>query len=281
MRNVGATLAAALAALLSGCILDRTAGGTGVGNPTKGSVTVAMVATDTAPAGKAAAGEAASKTAATGRNPDGSFTIRDAGGTAFTIKSGYANVGRIRIALPDSLDCNDADETDCESGEVKLPGPWVSDLMTGKWIPDPGSVSIPVGSYRSLDVRLEAQDKVVAGAPDLGKHSLVIGGTFAYAGRIDRPFRIALDFDEDARFESSSGFSVDSGENAITLALDIAQWMSTADLTACLDAGSLPLDALGGFSLEKGHGCDLEQALKDAVKASGSVHEENHEGKDP
>lgn len=285
MRNLHATLAAAAAAaLLSGCIVDRTAGATGVGNPAKGSVTVALVAVDTAsaaapsPAAKAAAGSAG---AASARNPDGSFEIRDAGGTVFTVRTGYANVGRIKIALPDGMDCSEADETACEAGEARLEGPWVSDFMTGKWIPDPGAARIPVGAYKRLEVRLEAQEKVAAGAPDLGRHSLVFGGTFAWSGRTDRPFRVALDFDEEERFEAPSGIAVDSGATAITIALDIARWMSRANLTACLENGSLPLDAAGGFELGKDGACNLGQELKDAIKASGSVRGERKDGKNP
>lgn len=282
MRNVRATLArvprlalaaGALAACLTGCLVDRTAGGTGVGNPAKGSVTVAMVAEDPAPVAKATA---SSGTLA--RNPDGSFDIRDAGGSVFTVRTGFANVGRIRIALPDGIGCSEADETACESGEVRLDGPWVSDLMTGKWIPDPGSVRIPVGAYKRLEVRLEAQNKAAAGAPDLGRHSLVFGGTFAWSGRSDRPFAVALDFDEDERFESPAGFAVADGSTAITIALDIARWLSQADLTACLENGSLALDSAGGFSLGKDSGCGVGQELKDAIKASGTVRGEHGAG---
>jgi hypothetical protein len=270
MRNVHATLAAGALALLTGCIFDgRTAGATGVGNPTKGSVTVAMVALDSLPPAKAAG-----KAAAAVRNPDGSFDIRDAEGTVFTVRSGYANVGRLRIALPDSLDCSDDGENECASGEVTLRGPWVSDLMTGTWSPDPGAVKLPVGAYRQVEVRLEAQEDRHAAGPDLSRHSLIFAGTFTWRGRADRPFSIALDFDEDIRFESAGALAVDTGSNALTIALDIAAWLSRADITACLEDGSLALDASGGFSFEKGRGCGVEQQVKDAVKASGSVREE-------
>lgn len=278
MRNLHATLAAGIAAaILSGCVLDRSAGATGVGNPTKGSVTVALVAVDTAPAAAAPA-KAAAKTAVPNRNPDGSFDIADAGGTVFTIRSGYVNVGRIKIALPDGVDCSEANETACESGEASIEGPWVSDLMTGKWTPDPGAVRIPVGSYKRLDVRLEAQDKVAAGAPDLARHSLVFGGTFSWSGRSDRPFTVALDFDEDERFESPTAFTVSEGNTAITINLDIARWLSQANLTDCLENGSLPLDSAGGFAFGKDGGCGLEQEMKDAIKASGTVRGEHEDG---
>ncbi len=281
MRNMYAILAcAAFAALAAGCVADREAGSTGVGNPAKGSVTVALVAVDSAPAAapkatwgaaKNGSGPASSGTSASTRNPDGSFDIRDAAGTVFTVRSGYANVGRIRIALPEGMDCSDADETACESGEARLEGPWVSDLLTGKWSPDPGSARIPVGGYRRVEVRLESQDRSPEGIPDLARHSLVFNGTFAYADRADRPFSIALDFDEETRFESPSGFTIGEGSNAITIGLDIGRWLSRTDLTACLDDGSLPLDADGGFRLEKGRGCEVEQDLKDAIKSSGSL----------
>lgn len=281
MRNVYVTLAcAAVAAVTAGCVSDRTAGATGVGNPAKGSVTVALVAVDSAPAAapktagtaaKAGAESAPARSSAATRNPDGSFDIRDAGGTVFTVRSGYANVGRIRIALPEGMDCSDADETACESGEARLEGPWVSDLLTGKWSPDPGSARIPVGGYSRVEVRLESQEKTSEGIPDLARHSLVFNGTFAYGDRADRPFSIAVDFDEEERFESPSGFAIAEGANTITIALDIGRWLSLTNLTACLEDGSLPLDDDGGFRLEKGRGCEVEQELKDAIKGSGSL----------
>jgi hypothetical protein len=278
MHNLHVTLAAGIAAaILAGCVLDRSAGATGVGNPTKGSVTVALVAVDTVPTVPPPA-KAAAKTGVAARNPDGSFDITDAGGTVFTIRSGYVNVGRIKIALPDGVDCSEADETACESGEARIEGPWISDLMTGKWTPDPGAVRIPVGAYKRLEVRLEAQDKVAAGAPDLGLHSLVFGGTFAWSGRSDRPFTVALDFDEDERFESPTGFAVSEGNTAITIDLDIARWLAQANLTACLENGSLPLDSEGGFAFGKDGGCGLEQEMKDAIKASGTVLGEHEDG---
>lgn len=276
MRNPasGAILCALTALALSGCLGDRLAGGTGVGNPTKGSVTVALIATD-----PAAAGGAPAKTAAGVRNPDGSYPIADAGGTVFTVRRSFANVGRIKIALPAGVDCSDADGTACEAGEVKLEGPFAADLLAGTWTPDPGALLIPVGSYRRMDVRLSAQGKIPAAGPDLSGHSLTLSGTFAYAGRSDRPFLIALDFDEDARFESDSGFILAEGSNRLSVVLDIGQWLSQADITACLDSGALPLDADGGISMTAGKDCGLGKTVKDAIKRSGKLRGERLEGR--
>lgn len=265
-RMAAAAACAALAA--AGCLDDRSAGATGVGNPTKGSVTVALVATGTPAAGKFGAYPL---------NPDGSYTIRDAGGTAFTVRTSLANVGRLDISLPEGKACKDADETPCEAGEVRLNGPFVADLLTGSWAPDPGSLRIPVGDYTRLDVRLEAQEKPGNGAPDLGGRSLVMKGTFEHAGRADRPFSIELDFDEEARFQSDSSITVREGINRITVALDIAKWLSQADLTACLADGTLPLDAEGGFTLTGDDCRGVARSIKEDIKASGRLHGEHDE----
>ncbi|MDB5051194.1 MAG: hypothetical protein JWO30_4265 [Fibrobacteres bacterium] len=255
------------AALLAGCLGERVAGGTGVGNPTKGSVTVALQA--------ASGQDALAKPGATQpRNPDGTFSVTDAGGTVFTIRSALANVGRVRLQLPEGIVCKDADETECESGEVSIPGPFVADLMTGGWQPDPGVVRIPVGEYRRMDVRLEAMEKGATGTdPDLPGHSMVVKGSFDYAGKADRSFSLALDFDEDARFENLAGLGVEAeGLNRLIVLLDVEQWLAKANITGCLDDKSLSLDAQGGLHVDKENACPgLENILKDAIKGSGNL----------
>ncbi len=268
-------LAASL--LIAGCLSERTAGSTGVGNPVQGSVTVALLAEEpAAPAAKAGARAFSGRqTGNAVRNPDGSFDIRDLGGTLFTVRTGFANVGRIKFALPAGLDCTDADESPCEANEVSIEGPWVADLMAGSWAPEFEPLRLPVGDYRRLDVRLEGREDDQPGGIGLDRHSLVFGGTFAYAGRADRPFSIALDFDEDARFESDTAFTVAPGVNQAIVSLDIALWLSRADLTSCLEEGDLPLDAEGGFALDRDSHCDLEQELKEAIKNSGRLRGES------
>ncbi len=291
--NLGLAAMALGATLLGGCNSENQAGGTGVGSPTKGTVTVAMVASDTVPvlgktsgtgnkyAAKIAAFGSSNLSAMSGtRNPDGSFEIRDASGTVFTVRNGWVNLRHIRFKLPEGLNCTDADGTACENSEARIEGPWVSDLMTGMWTPDPGTIALPTGEYRHLSVRMESQERTDSNAPDLNRHSLVFSGTFAFKGRADRPFTIALDFDEDVSFESTSGFSVATGDNQVTIALNIGEWLSQVDLKACLEDEDLPLDASGGFSLDKDSKCKMEESLKKAVKGSGKVHGEHKSEKD-
>lgn len=255
-----------IAAALMGCLESRVAGGTGVGNPTKGSLTVTMQA--------ASGGALAKRAAGTPRNPDGSFDIRDAGGTVFTVRSSSANVGRLKLSLPLGVDCEDADETECEANEVTVAGPFVADLMAGTWQPDPGAFRIPVGNYHRIDVRLQAADEEKPGTdPDLAGHSMIIKGNFAYAGRSDRAFTIGLDFDEDTRFQSDTGFALQAGNNRITIFLDVEKWLTGADITKCLDNGDLTLDASGNLTAIDSGACSaLGESIKDAVKASGRMH---------
>ena len=257
---------ALICSLLAGCLGDQVAGGTGVGNPTKGSVVVALQA--------ASGPEAMAKSGALRRNPDGTFTVLDAGGSAFIIRSGYANVGMVGLKLPTGIVCADADETECESDAIKIKGPFVADLMTGKWQPDPGVFHVPSGSYTDMDIRFEPMDKASSG-PDAGLngHTLLIKGTFGYAGRSDRAFSIALDFNEDGSYVSPVGLGVKAqGLDTLIVLMNVDQWLSHADITACLDSGDLSLDAAGNLAIGKDSGCsDLENATKDAIKGSGNL----------
>lgn len=251
-----AAVMALCASLLSACLDDRVAGGTGVGNPAKGSVTVALQAVS-----------------GSSRDPDGSFTVTDAGGSRFTVRECFANVGRIGLHLPEGLDCKDADETVCESLKIEVPGPLVANLMTGSWQPDPGSFRMPIGAYRRMEVRLESGPQPAGSRSGLDGHSMVIKGEFEYAGRAGRPFSIALDFEEETRFDSDTGLSVDSlGLNRLLVLLDVERWLSGVDISGCLDSGKLALLSDGGLVLDKGNSCgQLIGDIRSAVKASGRL----------
>lgn len=264
-KGIGSGLCALIAVLTASCMDGRQAGGTGIGNPVKGSVTVAMQA--------ASGGDGLAKSAAP-RNPDGSFTIADAGGLKLTIRSAFANVGRIKLKLPDGIDCKDADETECANAEAVIPGPIVADLMTAVWVPDPGAFRLPVGTYRRIEVRLEGKSKDKPG-PDSGLdgHSLIIKGSFEYAGKADRRLFIALDIDEEVRFASDSGLALERGGlNRFLILLDVEKWLSGVDIGRCLDEGKLALDTDGALAIGKDNSCgQLQSDLGAAIKASGSL----------
>src|SRR5689334_19632619 len=77
-RTLAAIGAGLICAALTACLDEKVAGGTGIGNPS-GTAEFAVIATSTSTTGLAKTG------GGTVRNPDSSFTVRDLGGTAFTI----------------------------------------------------------------------------------------------------------------------------------------------------------------------------------------------------
>lgn len=259
---------------LSGCIEDgRVAGGTAVGNPPQpGSSTFYLQATSGKPLLPKASANAV-------RASDSSFSVIDSGGTTFIIREVLANVGYVKLKLPDSVECIKDVETECELEDVKLPGPYIADLMTGKFQPDIGTFRIPPGIYRRVEFRLEGLQQMLPGIDSaLFGHSMIIKGTFSYGGKTDRRFTFSLDFDEEIRIESLSGMTVrDQGLNKLILRLEVKKWLSGANITRCLDGEDMALDPEGNLSLDKNNDCGgLEDILDAGVKGSGDL-EEQHE----
>jgi hypothetical protein len=269
--NMAALAAGMICAALLGCE-DKVAGGTGVGNPT-GTTEFAVVATTDAPAAKVAAG--------TVRNPDSSITVADAGGMKFTIVKAYVNIDAVRIRLPDGADCSHATEVTCESDDIRLPGPFVSNLMTGASTPNLGTFLLPAGAYRRVEMRLEPLEAGFA-TPDeaLRGHTVFLSGTFDYDGRPDRAFTIALDINEEMRIESGSGMTVlDSGITRMLVQFKADAWLAHSDIGACLGDQSLALDSAGNLAIDRDHSCGtLNTSLSDDVRGSCGLGDEHHDG---
>jgi hypothetical protein len=99
----------------------------------------------------------------------------------------------------------------------------------------------------------------------LNGNTLVADGTFTPNGGEAVPFSIALDFNEEARFESAEGFDVGAGAASdVLLKLDISSWFASLPIAGCVQDGSLVID-------EKSSCDHVEQDLKDAIKSSGRL----------
>lgn len=260
----------AFTVLVSGCLDEKVAGSTGIGNPSQGTVSFAMVAVSQR--------TPAAKESARGRwNPDGSFSVADLGGTVFTIRSSLANIGHVKFKLPDGIDCSDAPESECEVGDIKVPGPFVADVMAGTLVPDLGAFKVPAGLYRRVEIRLEALEAgKPAPDPRLVGNSMIIAGTFDYAGKSDRAFSLALDFDEEVRFESGTMTVKEDILNKLLLLFNVDEWLASANITKCLEDSTLVLDPQGGLHLNEDNECEgLEQVLKEGVKASGDLEDDH------
>lgn len=271
--RAGILAAAAVAASmggLGGCLGDRVAGSTGVGNPPQSALTFTMVAD------KGAA--AASKTSGARRSTlpaDTSLPVADKSGTAFVLRRALVHVGLVKFKLPEGVKCDQALLHPCEADELKIEGDFVADLLAGTFTPAFPTLQAPHGEYRRVDVRLDALDPGHPAADSaLIGHSMVLSGTFAYAGRSDRNFSIVLDFDEEIRYDSGLTRVREAPLNLLKLRLDADHWLADSDIGGCLDSGSLELDDSGGLRIDEENSCEgLEQTIKDGVKASGTLEE--------
>lgn len=253
--------------LMSGCFGDRVAGGTSVGNPPQGVVALSLEA--------ASGPEVLAKASAA---KDTSIPVKDSGGTVFNIGSALVNVGQVQIKLPDGMKCSDAIKAQCELDKVKLTTSFVADLMTGLSHPDLGTFQLPVGRYHRVEIKLEEfKEKILPPGMDslLSGHTVLIKGSFAYAGKSDRKFSLVLDIGEVVGYESDSGLHIEEqGLNRMGLVFAAEKWIAGAGITSCLDNGSITLDPQGDLAIDKDNTCDgLEQALKDGFKVSGILKE--------
>ena len=215
----------------------------------------------------------------------------DRAGTVFTLATARANIERIDLELPIGTTCvgiaglvdgsgggdGAAHSNVCGGGgtSIRLNGPWVVDLLTGAATPAMPPIHVPAGTYRRVDVRFDKadpKDGVVAAGDTLADNTLVATGT-APLGGSSQPFRLALAFTEDARFESASGITIVNDQAAsVLLELDASAWFAALPLGQCASDGDLPVEG-GVLVLGDGHGAcsDIENVIKDAIKASGEL----------
>jgi len=205
-------------------------------------------------------------------SPSNTFTVTDEGGTVFTISEARANVRHIQFDLPD--------ESEQDSSEkVSFDGPFIFDLVAGSQSPSIGAFDLEEGLYKRLDIRFddaEAEDGLLPGSDPLLDNTLLVSGTFDYDGEAARNFRFVLKFNEDLRFEDAGGVLVEAHTTTdVLLELDVSQWLSGIDITACLDGGDLELDDNGDLFIDddSDSGCqDLESTIKENIKNNYDLH---------
>lgn len=255
--------------LIAGCIGERMAGSTSVGNPPQGVAAFSMEATSNPTALAKSTG-----------TQDTSISVKDSTGTVFIIEASLVSVGQVQIKLPDGVKCSEAIKPECELDKAKFTTPFVADLLAGTLHPDLGNFLLPVGKYHLVEIKLEEfKPKTPPPGIDslLFSHTMLIKGTFGYSGKSDRKFSILLDFGEVVSYESDSALQIrETGLNKLILSLDAKKWLAKANITHCLDNGTMTLDSMGDLAVDKSNMCDgLEQVIKAGVKASGSLKEKH------
>ncbi|MBX2803159.1 MAG: hypothetical protein KTR31_36095 [Myxococcales bacterium] len=193
-----------------------------------------------------------------------SFQVEDMAGNLVTIDGGNAAIRDIEIDLPSGQTCGDLDPTfafespvRCEDGEdkIEIVGPFLVDLVTREATPSLAGLTIPPGTYERVDIRFDP------GASGSGV-SLAMAGTIE---DISDPvaFELALEINEDARFESPDGIEVDASEDMFAQ-IDLDVVFRQTLLGSC--ARSLADGGVAQIDNESDCGDDLEDAIEDAIK---------------
>lgn len=220
----------------------------------------------------------ASVWAASDTAPSTVFTSSD--GTPFTLTQARIHLRDIRLDLPKGKKCEDVkgllSGADCKSSDdaktLQVPGPIVVDLMTGATTPDLSGLTIPAGTYKRIDFRLEE-----AKAEDVGANEPLVG--YSFLARADftldgaaRKLEMFFKFSEDARFESSTGVEVPEGGSLVAF-LKPQVWLEGLPLGECIRTGDVEVaNGTVRIDAKAGGKCgDAEGIVKSNIKRSGDL----------
>ena len=210
----------------------------------------------------------------------------DLQGTEFSLSTVRAYVRHVEFDLPSGTVCADVEDavdptTLCNdsgssgSSTITLEGPFVFDLLNKTSTPPLDTIQLPAATYKRIDVRFDdalVSDGLVTSTDPLADNTLVAAGDFTYNGTA-HTFDLALKFNEDARFESVDGVTLEENLAAtILLNLDVDDWFSATPITQCIDDGDLTLTGTHLLIEDSSGGCSgIENGIKEAIKLSGQL----------
>lgn len=225
-------------------------------------------------------------------------SISDEGQTAFAFSELQVHLRDIELDLPDGKGCDevadqlsegvscddssdDAAGDDSSNGTVRIAGPFVIDLLNGTSTPDLAAITVPAGTYKRIDFRIDDGDPdqgVVAPGSALDDRSLAGALSFDLDG-VATTLRLSLRFNEDIRLEDPAGLTVDGNGAALLARFDANAWLTGLDISGCLDRGELAVDngeVLVDDDAPSGSGdcSDIENTIKTNIKESGQLAQE-------
>jgi hypothetical protein len=206
------------------------------------------------------------------------LSLQDQGGADFSMTSALVHLRHIELDLPEGKRCADI-EADLAGGDcllddkIRIPGPFVVDLVTGTSEPDLGAVLIPAGTYKRIDIRVDDGDPeeglIEPGSP-LDDYSLVVEAKFTY-NQEPATLKLSLNFDEDIRIEQLAGVAVQPGTDLVAEFV-VNDWLAGVDIAGCLASGELALDETGTATIDDnadGACGGVEDIIKNNMKNSG------------
>lgn len=281
MRNVFLRLAALLALLLAQCNLTPFAGGAGAGNPPLADVAVALKANSLMDTPLPKAGKVLGKAPGEGTlDTNGTFTVRDTSGAAFTLTGIQVSVRRIEFALPDGIDCGKGEGVVCGNGIASVTGLFSMDLMTGKSNPALGRIRLPQGLYKSvkltLDEGAEGHSKGSGGSGSTSESTfvnMVIKGHTDSAGGPVGLFALKLDLLDGLVFEKPEGLRIGVDSlNTVLMQLTVDGWLKGVRMQPCLESPDAVPDSSGMRVLTGDVFCGGEgRRIRRNIEGSGEI----------
>lgn len=198
-------------------------------------------------------------------------------------EDGDDNDAATLVKAEETGDDEDGDGDD-DGEEIEIRGPFIFNLLTGESFPDIGTIEIPSGIVKEIEIKIddvEEDETLPDGVPaDLAGHTLLVEGTFT-DGDAATPFSLLLDFDEEVEFENLDGIEVSEvvDINAIIISFDVSSWLSGVDMAACVADGDVEVADDGTVVITEdsssGDCSDIEDTIKDNIEASGTLDEDD------
>lgn len=167
----------------------------------------------------------------------GGLSSTSADGWVVTVDEGTAWVESLELGLAPGEVCSDDPDLAeslgaffhprCEKGDsLSIEGPWVVDLVTGRFDPPLEGLSLPEAALSEVRVKLKAG----SGSPALE----VLG----FIG--DREFELALNGAVPAKFSGERPILIDEGLGRLLLDLEFEAWFRELEVASCVEGPGRP-----------------------------------------
>ncbi|MDB5104673.1 MAG: hypothetical protein JWP91_2362, partial [Fibrobacteres bacterium] len=211
------------------------------------------------------------------------LVIGDTSGVRLTFTEALIHIKKIQLKSESDDDkCDDSGskvedpaDKDCDGGSEATVngGPYILNLLTGASTPDIGTLTFPAGVYDRVKIHIHHAEGKDTSSTSLGGNTLMAKGTYSSAGGEEKPFTMALRFNEIIQIRNPAGMNLDADAlHTIIVGLNAGQWLRNLNVAGCLKS----LGANGAVILNEdsdmGKCLDAEHIIKDNFRTSFKVH---------